>query len=485
MTHSLISNIVYNILYKLVNVLYPLITISYVSRIIFAEGVGKVAETQNISMYFVLLAALGIPVYGIKAIANSRSDISQLNKTFTSIFLLNMISTLLSVVIYYYFACFTDLFNKEFRLIAVFGFSIVLNFANVDWYFEGLEEYRYILVRNVIVKMISLIAILLLVCDESDYFLYAIILIFGQGLNNIFNLIMICKKVRITFDFDEVVRHIRPIFVLFSATLAIEVYTLADTTMLSSMSNSSIVGYYVNSVRCIGIVKMVILATCSVFLPRLSYYSACGDVLKFNKLTFDGIYLLLFLSIPAAAFVFALSDVIIPLLFGADFISAVPTVRILAFSIISVALSNYIGYQVMISLNKEKVVFFSTLCGAVVNVLLNIFLIPLFFHNGAALASVCTEFLVTLIQVIILSRVMLESFNVKRVFLLVLSSLISFLFVIIYRSLFTFSPLFDLLISFVLGLTIYIYAVYRFDKVLIVGYFSVIYNKLCNKYEKV
>lgn len=403
---SLVKNSIYNILYKCINVLYPLIISAYVSRVIFAAGIGKVASAQNIVQYFMYLAPLGIPTYGIRIIAQAGKNKEESSKAFSELFYINGISTTICLAIYYLLAFFTDGFGKGFYLYGIAGISILLNYFNVDWFFQGKEEYGYILKRNLFVKVLSIICVFLFVRSREDCAVYLTILVVGTGLNNLFNIFQLRKYVYLVYKNLNLWKHVKVVLALLSATIAAEVYALADTTMLTYMCGEDIVGLYSNSLRSISAIRTMMISICAVFLPRLSVYLSEGKKEEFTKLANTGLKILIMLSLPASAGLILIAKLIVPLLFGKGFLGAVFTTQILAVSIITVSLSNYIGYQVMVSLEKEKIILLSTVIGAVANVLLNSVLIIRFQQNGAAIASATTEGIVVAIQIVALRKYM-------------------------------------------------------------------------------
>ncbi len=401
---SLVKNSVCNMIYRCINVIFPLIISAYVSRVILADGVGKVASAQNMVQYFTMIASLGIPTYGIRVIAQAGEEREHVSKVFSELFLMNAISTSICCLCYYLTAYLTGGFGKGFLLYGIAGIAILLNYCNVDWFFQGKEEYQLILIRNVIVKVLSILAVFLFVKSPKDCVLYAVILVVGTGLNNVFNILQLRKHIHLVIRNLNLKQHRKAVFTLFSATIAIEVYTLADTTMLTYMCNEKTVGLYANAVRSISAIKTMMVSICAVFLPRLSIYQNQGKREEFDGLVVLGLKILLLLSIPAAVGMILVSELLVPLLFGGAFLGSIVTTQILAVSIVTVSLSNYIGYQVLVSLEKENIILLSTTIGAFTNVLLNAVLIMNLAQNGAAIASIITEAAVATIQIFTLKK---------------------------------------------------------------------------------
>ncbi len=444
-------------MYRCINVLYPLIISAYVSRVMFAEGVGRVASAQNIVQYFMCLAPLGIPTYGIRVIAQAKRSKEESSKAFSELFYINGISTTICLLIYYVLATFTNGFGKGFLLYGIAGISILLNYFNVDWFFQGKEEYHYILMRNILVKTVSILCVLIFVRHKEDCAIYLIILVVGSGLNNLFNIFQIRKYVYLVHKNLELWKHLKVVFALFSATIAVEVYTLADTTMLTYMCGNKIVGLYTNSIRCISAIRTMMISICAVFLPRLSVYLSEGKKEEFTKLANTGLKILIMLALPATAGLILLSHLIVPLLFGKAFAGAIVTTQILAVSIITVSLSNYIGYQVLVSLEKEKIILLSTVAGAFTNVLLNSVLILVLQQNGAAIASATTEGIVVVIQILALRKYMKIQIDLRFLQAVLISTMGMFGAIVCVNHVISgFHVLLQIGVSICLGLLVYI-----------------------------
>lgn len=397
---SLAKNSLYNVIYRVISVLFPLIMISYASKVLQPQGIGKVSSAQNIAQYFVLIAALGLPTYGTKKIAACCGDTNKINQTFSELFVINFCSTLLCSVVYYMMIIAFPFYRERFPVYAAAGLAIVFNFFNIDWYYQGIEEYKYIMLRGLMVKILSLAFVFIFVRTEKDYVAYALILTLSKVANYLFNIIHVRSRIKFLIKNINPLQHLKPVLVLLSAAIAVEIYTLADTTMLTFMCGDTIVGYYSNSIKCISVIRTLIAAVCAVFLPRLSFYYAKGDLENFNGLITRGFKILFTFTLPAAIGCALVASDFIPLLFGASFTGSITTTQILSISIITVAFSNFIGYQILVTIGKEKIMLISTVVGAVVNVIMNYFLIRLMQHNGAAIASVITEGTVAMIQLI-------------------------------------------------------------------------------------
>ncbi|MBO5319320.1 MAG: flippase [Ruminococcus sp.] len=451
---SLARNSIYNIIYKCLNVVFPLITAGWVSRILMAEGIGKVSSAQNIVQYFTILAALGLPTYGTKVVSALNGKTEEQSKAFSELFIINAVSTLICTAVYYIMIVSFPYFVSRWSLFAVCGLAIPFNIINVDWFYQGKEEYGYIMARSLIIKTLSLIACFGLVRQSGDVIVYAAITTFVTVANYIFNIINIRKYVTFNIKGVDVIQHIKPVFIMLSASIAIEIYTLADTTMLTFFYSDSIVGYYANAIKGVRVIKTLVSAICAVFLPRLSYYYANGQKKEFDKLINSGIKILAYISIPTTLGVALVAGDFVPILFGTDFYESVLATRILSISIISVAFSNFLGYQVLVTVGKEKQMMISTIIGAIVNIILNFALIIPFKHNGVAFASVVTELCVTLYQIIAIRGIFEFEIDKKFTVSLVISNITMVISVIFCMVIFN-RPVLRLITSVGLGILLY------------------------------
>ena len=396
-TKSVAKNSIFNVVYRLINMLFPLVTSVYVSHILMASGVGKVSYAQNIAQYFIFLAPLGIVNYGIREIAKIRLDKKGTNKLFSELFSLNFISTFCCFLFYYIMVLKSGWYDDERLLYLVTGLPIIFNVINVDWYYQGQEDYGYIAIRNICIKLLALVSMLCFVHTTDDYIIYALIYSFGIIGNYLFNAFNLIRKgVRLTLKNLEIKKHLKPVFILLSSNVAIEIYVLLNTTMLGYYCSDAVVGYYTNSMKLVKIVVGLITAIGSVLLPRLSFYRNQGLIKECGDLISKVFMVMFFFALPCGIGIFLLADYIVPLMFGASFIPAIQTTKIATIIIYVLGFSNLFGTQVLLTFGQEKKLLLCTCIAAVLNLLMNLFLIPLYQHNGAVISSVICETLVAM-----------------------------------------------------------------------------------------
>ena len=396
---SITTNSIYNLFYKFVSVLYPLVAVSYVSHILMSDRIGMISYAQNIVSYFVVFAALGLPTYGVREIAKVSRDPQKLTINFWEFFTINAVSTSISLIVYIILLVTIPRFNKNIPLYFIAGLQILLNYLSIDWLFQGMEEYRYISIRSTIVKLASLILLFVMVRSRDDYLNYAFIYCLGIAGNNIFNIIRASKYVGKYKISKDISRHFKPIIILLVASIAVELFVMVDTTMLGLYCDDSSVGCYSNAMKLVRTVNTSIAAIGAVLLPRLSTVYEEKNFKEFNKLVNSGLKIMLLFAFPAALGLVVLSKECVLLLFGDSFINAISILKVLALMIPFVVCNTILGAQVLITANREKKYMLSVMVSALVNIVLNALLIPKYGAPSAAIASLISEVIVLVFYV--------------------------------------------------------------------------------------
>lgn len=391
MKKSVAVNTVFNVSYKLLNILFPLVTSVYLSRILGAAYLGKVGYAQSILSYFVVFASLGIPTYGMREIARAGNDKALRDKVFSELFIINLTSSLISTVLYLIVVFGIDSLRADIYLYMCVGLTLFMNVFNIDWFYAGQEEYVYITVRSFIIKLISIIAILVIIKEQSDYRIYALITSLATTGNYVLNVINLRKKVKFCFHGIALKKHLQPVFILVMTMLATDLYNQVDVTMLGIFRTEEEVGFYSNGIRLARIVYSVTTAISATSLPRMCYYFKNNKSEEFKGLFWNIFRYVMLFSLPAAVGIALVSNKLVVLLFGEEFYPTGKIVQLLAIIIAIISFSYLIGSVVLTATENEKYLLKATVVGAVTNFVLNAFLIPNFGTTGAVIASITGE----------------------------------------------------------------------------------------------
>lgn len=451
---SILKNSVYNMFYKGFTALFPLLTTTYISRVLFADGIGKVSYANTIVMYFLLIASLGIPFYGVKIIAQNSNDKKKLNTAFVELFSLNAITTTICIIAYYFIINYIPYFESKIELLNVFGLMLILNYFNLDWFYQGIEEYSYIATRSIIIKIISFILMLIFVKTSSDIVIYVLILCMATAGNYILNAINLRKYLGKEHEKINILPHLKPNFIMLASVIAQELYSTIDTIMLEYFYEDSYLGYYSNSVKVIKMVYTLSIAMVTAFYPRISQYIKDNNKEECNNLITMGTKIILIISIPGTIGIALTSNYSVPIFFGESFMPAILTMKILSVLIVVFSISYFLGHVILMSTENENKILLSTAIGAISNFILNSVLIPRYAHNGAAIASIISEILVMILLILNSKKYYNLSINKKFITSLLLSSIIMGIYVFIINKI-IFSSLLGIIISVTGGAIIY------------------------------
>lgn len=280
---SIALNSIFNTAYKGFTALFPLLTTTYIARTLLPEKVGLVSYANTIVVYFTTIASLGIPNYGVKEISKCGENIEKRSKTFSELFSINFVSTAICIFLYYVFVNLFPYFQNQKPALNTMGLMLVFNFFNVDWFYQGIEEYGIIATRGMVVKIVSFIAMLLFVKKPEDYLKYALILCMATAGNYIFNMVILRKFVVFKRYILNVRHHLKPVFILLASTIATELYMALDTVMLEYFHGSSNVAYYSNATKIVRMIYTMVIAFVATFYPRIAYY-----IQNDKRSTYDG-----------------------------------------------------------------------------------------------------------------------------------------------------------------------------------------------------
>ena len=388
-----------NFILTISNFIFPLITFPYVSRVLQADGIGTVNFATSIITYFSMLGMLGIPNYGIRACAKVRDDEELLNKTVIEIMILNAIVMSISILLLFVSVLFIDKLQGEKTLYLIMSTTLIFNVLGVDWLYKSLERYSFITIRSIIFKFISLVLMFLFVHSSQDYIIYGGISVFAAVGSNFLNFINLRKIIDFKKNYKlNIYQHLKPTLTFFLLTVSTTIYLNVDTTMLGFIRGSEAVGYYSAAVKVKQILVSVVTSLGAVLLPRLSYHHEVGNNDEFKRLTQKALNFVLLISLPMVAYFIIVSEQAILFLSGDSFLPAVLPMRFIMPTVLFIGLSNLTGIQILVPTNREKLVVYSTIIGAIVDILINSFAIPLLGATGAAIAGSIAELTVTLVQ---------------------------------------------------------------------------------------
>ena len=396
---SIKRNFLMSSVLRAANVLFPLITIPYVSRILLPAGVGSVSFATAFVAYFNMAAQLGLPSYGVRACAKARDDRQELSQVTMELLTLNLAGTVIAYLAFALCILFVPGIAGDRTLLIIISATVFFNSIGMEWLYKGLEQYTYITVRSLVFKTVALTAVFLLIRNQDDVLIYAGISIFASSASNVLNFIharrLVDFRVRSGLNLR---RHLKPVLILFAMTCAFTLLTNLDEVMLGFIRSDTEVGYYHAAVRITVALVDVITALSVVLLPRASYYIEHGMTEAFRRITDKGVHFVLLGSAGLTVYFMLYARETISCLFGDAFeASALPMILIMP-NVILTGMTRVIGNQMLIPQGREKVVLISVTAGAAADIVLNALLIPRFGPAGAVFGTIAAETVIFLMQ---------------------------------------------------------------------------------------
>ncbi|MFD0897649.1 flippase [Loigolactobacillus binensis] len=399
---KVVKNYLYNAGYQVFLLLVPLITTPYIARVIGPTGVGINAFTNSIIQYFVLFGSIGINMYGNREIAFYRDDPKKMTQSFWEIELLRFSAIILAELVFFAYLSWTSKYH-EYLLMQ----SLLITAAafDISWFFMGLEDFKTTIMRNMVVKVISIILIFTFVKTAQDLAVYILIISGSQLLGNLTLWPFLRKHlVKMNWRKLNLWPHLRPALVLFVPQIATQIYLVLNKTMLGQITGVTAAGFFDNSDKIIKMVLAVVTATGTVMLPRVAHTFAKGDNAQVQRYLYSSFDFVTAASVPMAMGLAAIAPKFAIWFFGAKFAATNTLIMLESPAILVIAWSNVLGMQYLMPTNRNRDFTVSVTVGAIVNLILNIPLITFFGAAGAAISTVISEASVTIYQLYVVRK---------------------------------------------------------------------------------
>lgn len=394
MAQSVKVNYILNLINTGTQMLFPLITFPYVCRVIEADGIGQINFFQSIISYISLFTCLGIPMYAIREIARDRSDVVQMNRTAMEILLLHSMLTLVGYAIVAILCLTVPQIQVNIPLFLILSLTIFFTAIGCEWFYQGIEDFKYITIRGLIIKTVSVVLLFIFVKSKTDLLYYGCYTVFGVLGGNIFNFFRLRKYIHrenIIFSELHIKRHVKPVLKVFSFSVVTSIYLQLNTVLLGFLKNALAVGYFAAATKVMQMLLTMSACLGSVMMPRASHLIAENKEAEFNRLIQKSYDFTLAIALPMTIGLIFCAPSLITALCGVKFEHSILPSQIIAPIILMVAISNVFGIQVLFPKGKINIV---TLCcgiGAVADLILNLCLIPFFSYIGTSIAYLGAE----------------------------------------------------------------------------------------------
>lgn len=393
---SISKNYIFTLGYQVLTMITPLITTPYVSRILQPEGIGAYSYASSIATYFIIFGALSIGFYGHLEIAKNRDSKERVNQLFEETFALQSMTMLTAIIVYWIVFWFgtgsAGVMNK------ILIITLIAKLFDISWLLEGLEEFKTIAIRNLVVRLLGVAAIFLFVKEQSDLYKYVFLV---QAIEVIGNLTL-WKYVIDNFRFvqpdrEEMWRLFKNGLPFFVPSLATSIYTVLDKTMIGLLTGEAAQnGYYEQANKIVQLLAGFVTSLSIVVQPRAAYYQEKGMKAQLYEVRKNAFNFILILTIPMVFGLISVSNTLIPLFLGKGYEECIQILSVLSVLILALGMDNLIGKQILMVEGMQKDYNIGIIAGACTNLVMNLLLIRKFGAFGAAISSAAAECVILL-----------------------------------------------------------------------------------------
>lgn len=450
---SIAQNYGYNLIYQILILILPLITTPYISRVLGAEAIGIYSYTLSIVTYFILFGSLGIAMYGQREIAYCQEDKKNRSKTFIEIATLKVVTMLIAMVVFYMIYINGTQYQMYYK---IFLLELIANCFDISWFFQGIEEFKRTVTRNIIVKLISVILIFALVKTTNDLSIYIFIYVLSTLIGNLSLWFYLPKYIeKVDKKELKIFKHLKPTIALFIPQIAIQIYTVLDKTMIGQIIlDKSEVGYYEQAQKVIKILLTIVTSLGTVMLPRMANTFANGEKEKLRNYMKNSFNFVFFLAFPILFGVLGVSSNFVPIFFGKGYDKVIVLMNVISPILLMIGMSNIMGMQYLMPTKKTREFTISVTLGAIINFLLNLLLIGNYMSIGASIATVIAEATVTGMQIYFMRKEFKMREFLKLAKNYFLGGLLMFAVVVLIRNI-TASIFYNLVLQIFVGIVAY------------------------------
>lgn len=395
---SIAKNYLYNLIYQILTLILPIVTTPYVSRVLGAEKIGIYSFTFSIVTYFMLFGQLGVSLYGKREIAYVQDNKEKRKQIFWELMSFRFITLSIAIVIYWIFFA---TFNQYGNYYKIWVLQIIATAIDITWFLHGLEEFKKTVIRNILVRTISVTLIFVFVKNPDDLYKFILIYSLADLLGNMALWLYLPKYFKgVKVKNIHIFKHFSSIILLFIPQIADQIYNMLDKTMIGYIiENKTEVGYYEQAQKVIRILLTIVSSLGIVMIPRMASTFASGNkekIIYYLRRSFNFVF---FLSFPMMFGIISVSDEFVPIFFGSGYEKVAILIKIISPILVLMGVATVVGNQYLLPTKKQKEYTIAVLVGLISNFILNIIFIKLWNSIGASIATVISQLIVDIIQI--------------------------------------------------------------------------------------
>lgn len=398
------KNLFFSILLIVANYLFPFLTYPYVSRILGVANIGICNFTDSVINYFILFSMLGIDTLGVREVARNKGDRQALDKTFSNLFIVNMLLTSLMLVLLIVLTFTVKEFSEHKDLMFLGAFKLVFNSLLVEWLYKGLEEFKLISLRSIAVKTLYVAGVFLLVRERDDIWIYYMLSCAMVVANALVNIILSRSKVRVRFSGLRLTSTFKSMLAIGLYAILTSMYTTFNVVFLGFAAGDTQVGLYTTATKLYAMVMALFTAFTGVMIPRMSNLVSEGEMDKFRSYFGKAVDVLFAFSFPIVIWMIGMAPDIVRLISGPEYGAAVTPMMIIAPLVFIIGYEQILVLQTLLPLGKDKVLLRNSAIGAFTGVCLNLLLVPTLMAVGSAVVWISSEVLILILSQLVVRK---------------------------------------------------------------------------------
>lgn len=390
------TNYILNTFNQILSLIVPLITAPYLSRVLGSDGIGIQSYTSSIVAYFSIVAVLGTSAFGQRNIAFYRNDLEKKSQSFWEIFSLRVITSSIALIAYYLLVIRDSQYQVIFLILSCNILGVIID---INWFYQGIEEFKKIVIISIFVRILQTACIFLFIKDENDLILYIAFVAIFTVIGNASMWIGLKKHILKPHNVNPL-RNIKAVVLLFLPTIAVQVYMVLDKSMIGWVTQSMYQnGCYEQAEKIARMALTVITSISTVILPRVANLYKNNQLDRAKEYIYLGYRFVWLLAMPIMFGLIGISSTFVPVFFGPGYELAKALIPIFSILVVAVSLAHVTGYAYLIPTEQQNVYTIAVTVAAIINLLMNILLIPLIGATGAALGSITAEIIGVAIQI--------------------------------------------------------------------------------------
>ncbi len=403
-TPSVKKNFLYKSVLTLSTYLISFVTFPYVSRVLGVENIGLIGFVDNTVGYFLLFATLGINILGTREIAMAGDDEQRRSRVFANVLGVNLMFTALALLAYFVAVAVVPRLHENADLFYIGASKILATAFLVEWFFSGVEDFRYITLRSVAVKLLLVAGVFVFVREQSDYRLYFMMTMGVVVINALINIIYAIRYIRFRVRDLFSLRYVKDNVMLGVYGIMTSMYMTFNVMCLGLMSDNEQVGFYTTAFKLYTIILGLFTAFASVMMPRMSALYSGGNKEQFYGYVERSFALVIKFIVPLILCSVVMAPQIVGCLSGVGYEGAILPMRIIMPAALAVCVAQVLSLQVIMPMKHDKVLLRASLSGAIASLVINLTVVPHLQSVGSAIVLLCSEFCVTATYVIYVMR---------------------------------------------------------------------------------